>query len=323
MNEHAKLLFHEVIRGLESAPLVKIDIQAFADTLSVTLRSAQRYVAELEIYKGKKYEIYRRRNDGARYFKTLESISFGALMADDDRVFLPLPETTNDRNDRNDKPLIVNYIFIRDLKEKKEDLKKGLSFHNRETTIADSNGDKPVDVTIWYDETSGAMQELASAVCHVCKLSALLLLDEDEAKIAKLFKAGVEGPAVMQRYAYENRPNYWWSGHWKGRDKNSRPTIIDLMRTWEMSHGYVYKPQHAWPPVSEIQKTITTIMVQVGAKKPQTAIDEMSKYGYDEIIRRIPGGYVHMTRMPLEKMHIEIAKAVRSIREEEKTLVTE
>jgi len=319
MKEHAKLLFHEVRRGLTQSPLVRVDVQKFADSLGVTLRSAQRYIQELDIYKGKKYETYRRKNDGSRYFKTLDSISFGALMMDEDHVFSPIPETTNDRNDRNDSLLSI-YIYT---KKKKEDLKKGLSFVDPETTAVSGNGGKPEEITIWYDETSGAMQELASAVCHVCKLSALLLLDEDEYKIAKLFRAGVEGPAVLERYAFENRPNYWWSGFWKGRDKNARPSIVDIMQTWKKSHGYVYHPHHAWPGVAEIQKTIKAIMIDSGAKKPKTALEEMSKYGYDEIVNRIPGGYIHMTRMSVDKMNIEIAKSVRAIREEEKELIRE
>ena len=312
MNENAKLLIHEVKRGLELSPLVKVDIQAYADYLDVSLRSAQRYIADLE--EREEFIMLRRKHDGSRYFKAGDSPAFAALM-NADHTFDTLPQNGSSVVSVACDSLSYLYIYIsKSIKNKK----KAVAYDK-----SNDNGDNKQEITIWYDETSGDMQELASAVCHVCKLSALLLLDEDEAKIFKLFKAGVTGPAIMERYAPENKPNYWWSGYWKGRDKNARPSIVDIMQTWEKSFGYVYKPVHAWPPVNEIQKTIAAIMIDTGPKKPKTALVEMSKYGYDEIVNRIPGGYVHMTKMSTVKMDIEIAKAVRSIREEEKTLVRE
>ena len=47
MNENAKLLIYEIKKGLEISPLVKVDIQEYADYLDVSLRSAQRYIADI------------------------------------------------------------------------------------------------------------------------------------------------------------------------------------------------------------------------------------------------------------------------------------
>jgi len=305
MNENAKLLYHEVKRGLEKSEVVKVNVELYAQYLGVSLRSAQRYLAELKDVDA--FEMCRRKRDGARYFKKIGSPPLSQLLS-----LVDLEESG-----RIDQPdalvafvaisdsLFLSYLYIDKSKRVREE-----AVANRDNGDRSSaNGNNSADVSIWF--------------CHVCKLSALLLLDTDEAKIAKLFRAGVEAPAVLKRYSPERRPNYWYSGYWKGRDKNARPTIVDIMQTWEMSAGYVYKPHHAWPGVAEIQMTIKAIMVDSGPRKPKTALEEMSKYGYDKIIEKIPGGYIHMTRMSIEKMNIEIAKAVRGIREEEKELIKE
>jgi len=307
MNEHAKKLHHQIIAALEGSPLAKVELQDYADSLGVSLRSAQRYIKELQ--NRDEYEIHRRAHDGARYFKRADAPPIGRIL--EDATWL-----TNDDPGSFVVCVACDSLLLLDLSysSKNKSKKEALSSATGQTT-ATTNGDAPV--TIWYEETSGDFQALANSVCTVCRLNAMLLLPEDEKKIMQLFKANVEPLTIEKRYGRMYKPNYWYNMHWKGIT-DAYPTLIDIMKTWEMSGGYVYRKYHNWPPVAQIQDSMIAIMKEYGRKQPKLAMDKYTEFGYDEIVKRIPGGYYQMTMMQVETLRIKIAMAVRDIKKEGK-----
>ncbi len=309
MNEHAKKLHKDVIKGLELSSIVKVSVPAYAAALCVSLRSAQRYIQMLEKRNSAlpdvEYTMVRRAHDKARYFLKPGAASLGQLLLADDWQMMP-----NDTNDTNDN---LSYIYIYTKNKYKN---KSLSLTTPRTTTTTPNGTNGVETsTIWYEETAGDFQELANSVCMVCRMNPMLLLPEDEAKIMQLFKAGVNPSRVEKRYGFMSKPNYWYNMHWKGI-KNAWPTLVDLMQTWEQSGGYVYRKHHSWPPVKDIQDSMIAIMQKYGRKQQKIVMDKFAEFGYDEIVNRVPGGYYQMTMVNMVVLRIRIAEAVREIKKE-------
>lgn len=311
----AMSLKENVLLALKLGPIARINTQEYADAEGITLRTAQRRIKELREISEIKFGP---RGKGT---VTIMSVTAPAI-----GPFLKHPHVFRNADEIRDKmPDVVLdvvlsllsylyiYIYIRkeDLREKRQN-----DSQNDTNVKSNNNGSTWEAAEAWLNDTSGEYSELVSMVCHVCKISALLLLEEQDAKIMQMFKAGIIGDAVYKRYGYENRPNFWWNGYWKGRNKHARPTIADIMLTWEQAADYQPQEHDSWPPYIEIVKTMEEIMYRNGWRKTETALSEMSEFGYDKIINHISGGYVSLIRMKQDKARVTIANAIREIRSE-------
>lgn len=308
MHEDSKRLYKQIEAGLKESPLVRVDVQAYADHHGVSVRTAQRHVAALD---GQPiYETHRRVRDGNRYFMRPGAGPFASFFVDD--KWRPLE--SNDTNDMNDTLYIYILITSKQGIHDNTQLPDNLNSNGVSSTTPETTGPA---TTIWYAETDGDFQALANAVCDVCRLSPILLLDEDEKLIAKLFKEGVRPEDLRARYSIRERPNFWWNKYWKGAQANARPTIKDLLGTWLESGDFRMKKHYSWPPNRDIQQTFISLLATYGRYKSSEAIAKLEEFGYDEILAKIPGGYYALLLMGEEKLRIAINVAISDIKREE------
>ena len=306
LNPGAQELKDNLVAALKLGPMVRLDVQEFAKSEGLHIRTAQRYVKAISECPDIKFI---KRYQNLRYFGRLDAewrVLFGVA-----HEFVPANTFQNGTGVVSVVSVVpILYIYIYKVKE---DLK--ISDDTNDTSDKRNDNGYGPSLVVEADATDGAYQELVSMACHVCKRSALMLLDDDEELLMKMFRGGVNANLVYQRYSRNTVPNYWYHGHWKGKN-NAWPTIKDLLVTWEKSAIYSPQKHDSWPPVKEICLKMEEIMVACGTKKPETAMKQYAEFGYDEIMRQIPGGYVQMCRVSETKMRIAIAIAVREIKQD-------
>ena len=294
MNNRTKLMLNEIKTGLGYSAVVMIDLQAFAEKHDVTKRSAFRDLRDIKSYT----DLHIRMKKGKHYF-SVDSMDLNAILSGDGR-FVPLPEFTEALNGsaNADEGSFGNYISIY---LERGDMQPGMDFFESEEQIE-------------RIEPSGTFGELSSMVASVCGLDPMLLLEDDEYKIEKLFKTGATADQVYRRYSRNTKPNFWYSNYWKGRDKHAWPTIVDVLQTWKHAQSYVPKKSDSWPPFKDIYATMCVIMSRRGHRQTGETMEELAEFGYDEIVNQVEGGCYYLTTLPEKQMRIEIATAVREIK---------
>lgn len=304
LNAGAQELCDNLAAALKLGPMVRLEVHEFAEREGINIRTAQRYVkavSECDDFK------FIKRYGSSRYFGRNDADWRELLGVEHEFVQAKVFQNgTSVVSVVCVVPILYLYIY-----KGKEDPKISDDTNDTDDKLND-NGVGPSLIVV-EDSSDGAYQELVSMACHVCKRSALMLLEDDEAILMKMFRGGVNADLVYQRYSRSTVPNYWYHGYWKGKN-NAWPTFKDLIVTWEKSAEYSPQKHDSWPTVKEICETMEAIMLECGNKKPETAMRKYAEYGYDEIMRRIPGGYVQMCRVSEIKMRIAIAIAIREIK---------
>jgi hypothetical protein len=314
--------------GLRFGPLVRVDLAEYADASGLTLRSVQRYAKSLPHTEG--FVIENKRGN-LRYFRSIEAQPKKILM-EQAHQFCSVAYILDHLQTR---PIVVSvvlsllsYIYIYTKEDLFIDIPSTLDNHlfldndlsflySQLETTKTTHETTPTtqrEVNGHTYDVGGAYEQLKSMVCHVCKLSPLLVLEDDEAKVMKMFRAGITADLVFKRYSRSQTPNFWYNGYWKGK-KNAWPSIVDIMSTWEHSADYLPSAHDSWPGVLDIQEQIIEVMQNNPSRyKQQDAIAQLAEIGYDKIVDKIEGGYPQMMRMPLDTLRVKIAVAVRDIR---------
>ncbi|RKZ08815.1 hypothetical protein DRQ25_08105 [Candidatus Fermentibacteria bacterium] len=291
MNERARVLHYGIRHGLTHSTVVCCDFNVYAEAHGITSRSGRRDLAGIKKVSGALVKMR-----GGQHYFSREAVDIGELLSGKGR-FISLPDFLEAIDVAPDVPVgKCLSIYL-----ERGDMLPGMTFFD-------------VEEKVERIEPSGTFGELSSMVATVCKINPLLLLEDDEYKIEKLFKIGASADAVYRHYARSTKPNFWYNGHWKGK-KNAWPTIVDILRTWDQSATHVLRPCDSWPGFEEIYKTIGIAMNRRGRRYSKEALAELSEFGYDEIVRNIEGGYVHAAGMTERELRIKIAQQIRLIKD--------
>lgn len=316
MNEKEQYLKQEIISALEITPLVAYNLTDYAEFENVSVRTVQRLFKAIA---NEPEFDYVSRRDGFGYF-VKKGHNFRELTS---KKYTLIRASEVPHNGSVSFVSFVSPLLLLDRSLSKELEDKKRTSDTRDTRDIDdmpkdipiaSNGDSHVEPGTYF---GGDFAELRSMVLVVCKKDPMLVLDDDEKLIERLFKAGVTSNEIFRNYHRSKTPNYWFSSHWKGK-KFAPPTLKDIFDTIVEARQYRPQPWHSWPNYRVICKEIQEVMIEVGRKKERTAMEKYKELGYDEIIRRIPGGYINMANnMSTTLLNIKIAEAIRDIKTEE------
>lgn len=322
LSKKAELLKNSVSSLLVTYPVVGIDMKQMEMSQGYQRRSAQRTVKELS---------------RCKKFAYLERVGGVQLLARND--FDPILETVKmagssgfinfyenrGKNGKNDVSVVsvalyTNNIDLKDTKEPyKYDPKEG--DRNDKSDKNDNNAvavaTDPDDPWAIATQDKNEFDELFAMVCSCCNKLPMLVLNDGDHMIERLFKVGVTADEVYRYYHSQSRPNYW-AFHWKGM-KGAAPSFKDILDTLGDARNWKPSYTQTLPGLMEIYKQFEKFQTATPLRGNETSpLIQLKEMGFGPLFDEIGMGWYDLCRNYTNKNRQLIKDAYWKLREKEK-----